>query len=70
MSDARRISLGFHGGQVLALRIAEKPLADLYGALGGEGWYEIATEDGPVRIDLRQLVYVSADTDELRVGFG
>jgi hypothetical protein len=70
MSAARRITLGFHGGQVLALRVGDKALEKLYGALGGEGWHEVETEDGPVRVDLRQVVYVSADSDELRVGFG
>ena len=67
---ARRISIGFQGGQVLALRVEEKPLAELYDALGGEGWHELDSEDGPVRVDLRKIVYVSADSAEARVGFG
>jgi len=70
MSAARRVTVGFQGGQVLALRLAEKSLAKLYEALGGEGWHEIETEDGPVRVDVRQVVYVSADSEEPRVGFG
>jgi hypothetical protein len=70
MPGARRITLGFHGGQVLALRVGDKALQALYGALGADGWHEVETEDGPVRVDLRQVVYVSADSDELRVGFG
>lgn len=69
-ADARRITVGFQGGQVLALRLGETELAKLYGALGGEGWHELETEDGPVRVDARQIVYVSADKAEPRVGFG
>ena len=34
------------------------------------GWHEIDSEEGPVRLDLAQVVYVRSDSDELRVGFG
>jgi hypothetical protein len=69
-SAARRVSIGFQGGQVLAARISDEELKSLSGALGNTGWHEINSEDGPVRVDLAQIVYVSADRDELRVGFG
>jgi hypothetical protein len=69
-SRARRVTLGFQGGQVLALRVSEDQLNDLYKALGGAGWHELDTEEGPVRVDLAQLVYVSADSSEPHVGFG
>jgi hypothetical protein len=69
-ASARRVSIGFHGGQVLALRVADEDLKDLNKALGGSGWHEIESEDGPVRVALAQVVYVSADSDEPRVGFG
>jgi hypothetical protein len=66
----RRVSIGFHGGQVLALRVSEEQLASLTQALEASGgWHEIDAEDGPVRVDLAQVVYVSADKDESRVGF-
>jgi hypothetical protein len=66
----RRVSIGFQGGQVLALRVSEEQLVALGQALQGNGgWHEIDSEDGPVRIDLGQVVYVSADKDESRVGF-
>ncbi len=66
----RKISLGFQGGQVLALRVSEEQLKALYKALGGSGWHELGTEDGPVRVDLMQIVYVRAESDDSRVGFG
>ncbi len=69
-SGARRVSIGFHGGQVLALRVSDGALRDLSKALGGSGWHDIESEDGPVRVDLAQIVYLSADSDEPRVGFG
>jgi len=69
-SRARRVTLGFQGGQVLALRVSEEQLNGLYNALGGAGWHELDSEEGPVRVDLAQLVYVSADSSEPHVGFG
>jgi hypothetical protein len=66
----RRISVGFQGGQTLALRVTEEQLQTLYQALGSGGWHELETEDGPVRLDLGQVVYVRTETDDQRVGFG
>ena len=66
----RRVSVGFQGGQVLALRISDEALQALTKALESGGWHELESEDGTVRIDLRQVVYVSSDQDEARVGFG
>jgi hypothetical protein len=67
---ARQISIGFHGGQVLALRISDEQLKALYKALGDGGWHELESEDGPVRLYLGQVVYVRAEDDDSRVGFG
>jgi hypothetical protein len=66
----RRISIGFQGGQTLALRVSDEQLEGLYRALGEGGWHELETEDGPVRLYLGQVVYVRAETDDQRVGFG
>ncbi|HEV3046997.1 MAG TPA: hypothetical protein VGY13_06505 [Solirubrobacteraceae bacterium] len=66
----RRITIGFQGGGALALRASDEQLQALNQALDGGGWYEIDSEDGPVRVYLAQVVYVSADKDDSRVGFG
>ena len=68
--SARQISIGFQGGQVLALRVAAEQLKTLNKALAGGGWHELDSEEGPVRLDLGQVVYVRAESDEQRVGFG
>jgi hypothetical protein len=70
MAATARISIGFQGGQVLAMRVAEDQLAALEKALGSTGWQQIQSDDGPVQIDLAQVVYVSSDSQEPRVGFG
>jgi hypothetical protein len=71
-SRPQRISIGFHGGQVLGVRVAAKELAALERALekGGEGWHELPVEDGSVRIDLGAVVYLRTESEEMRVGFG
>jgi hypothetical protein len=70
MPATRRANIGFQGGQVLALKLSDAELTKLTGALGSSGWHETISEDGTVRIDLSQVVYVSADSEEPRVGFG
>lgn len=71
MSPAtKHISVGFQGGQVLALRVSDEQLKSLHKALGSSGWHEISSEEGPVRLDLGQVIYVRSESDELRVGFG
>lgn len=70
MPASRRVSVGFQGGQVLALRVSDDQLQALYKSLGGDGWHELQTEDGPVRLDLAQVVYVRSEEDDQRVGFG
>ena len=71
-SKPERVSIGFHGGQVLGVRVAAKELAALERAIekGGEGWHELPVEDGSVRIDLGAVVYVRTESNEPRVGFG
>jgi hypothetical protein len=68
----RRVAIGFQGGQVLALRVSDEQLASLNKALVGEasGWHDLDSDEGPVRLDLSQVVYVRSESDELRVGFG
>lgn len=70
MAEVRRIGIGFQGGQVLALKVSDEQLRALNKALGSGGWHQLESEEGPVRLDLSQVVYVRAEGDELRVGFG
>ena len=71
-SKARRVDIGFSGGQVLSLRLK----ADVYEALrkGLESdrssrWHEVKSEDSDVSVDLAQVVYVRLDTERHSVGF-
>ena len=66
----RRVTIGFEGGQVLAVRVPGDQLDELRGKLAGGGWHELTAEDGVVTLDLSDVVYVRTETDDQRVGFG
>lgn len=68
-SKPQKISIGFHGGQVLSARIAPEELARLRAALGSGVWHELPAEDGTIVLDLGRIDYVLVDHDEHRVGF-
>jgi hypothetical protein len=69
---ARRAAVGFHGGQVLSLRITEENLSALRDVLrrnSDERWYEVEATDGAVLVDLGQVSYLRVESGEHRVGF-
>jgi len=65
----QKISIGFHGGQVLAARVAPDQLTRLREQLASGGWHELTAEDGTIALDLGRIDYVLVDHDEHRVGF-
>jgi hypothetical protein len=66
----QKIAIYFLGGQVLSARVAPDELARLRSALEAGGWHDLRAEDGTVALDLSKIVYVLADHEEHRVGFG
>ena len=70
MASLKRISIGFGGGQVTAVRLTEDELGRLRGALGqGDAWLELASEDGELLLDLRQIVFVKVEGSAATIGF-
>jgi hypothetical protein len=70
--EVRRVDLGFQGGQVLSVRVAQVDYDALRKALADEHsdrWHDLKTQDSDVALDLAQVVYVRLDTEEQRVGF-
>ena len=67
----RRTAVGFHGGQVLSLRLSEEALSALSDTLkeGKERWVEVEASDGAVLVDVGQVVYLRVESDEQRIGF-
>lgn len=69
---AKRVDVGFAGGQVLSVRVQPDAYSGLQGALGNDRedrWHSLQTEDSEVMLDLAQIVYVRLDTEQHRVGF-
>ncbi|HVL31922.1 MAG TPA: hypothetical protein VM299_06760 [Solirubrobacteraceae bacterium] len=66
----QRVTIGFLSSQVLAVRIADDALDALLQALGSAEWHDLTVDDGTVRLNLAQVVYVRTERDEHRVGFG
>ncbi len=68
---AKRVDVGFSGGQVLSLRLPD----DAYRSLGEEvrsgsqGWHEVEAEDSKLSVNLGQVVYVRLDTEQQKIGF-
>jgi hypothetical protein len=70
MSAAQRVTVGFAGNQVLAVKVNEDALNALLAALAGGDWHDLNVEDGTIRLNLSQVVYVRTELDEHHVGFG
>jgi hypothetical protein len=70
----RRVDLGFEGGTVLRITLAEDGVTALTGALNGDsagGWRELTAEEGSYWINVGELVYVRLAPGEVsgRIGF-
>ena len=70
MASLQRISIGFQASPPVALRVSQEELDKLLGAVGGEGWHDVAGEDGSMRLSLQHVLWVRTERDEQRVGFG
>jgi len=66
----QRVTIGFTGTQVLAVRIEDAALDSLLQAVKGGDWHDLTVDEGTIRLNLSQVVYVRTERDEHRVGFG
>ncbi len=67
----QKVTIGLSGSpQVLAVRIEDKDLDELLEAVSGGEWHDLTVDDGTVRLNLSQVLYVRTSRDEHRVGFG
>lgn len=70
MADNVQVTIGFQASPPLGLRVPPEALEDLLGKLGGEGWHDLQTHDGTVRLSLAHVLFVRSEREEQRVGFG
>lgn len=66
----QKINIGFLGGQSLGAKVTAGELSKLRSALPAGGWHDLVSEDGMITLDLSKVVYVLADHEASRVGFG
>ena len=66
----QRVTIGFSSPQVLAVRMQDDALDVLLQALKGGDWHDLTVDDGTIRLNLGEVVYVRTELDEHRVGFG
>jgi hypothetical protein len=66
----QRVTIGFTGTQVLGVKMEDADLDALLEALASGGWHDLTVDDGTIRLNLSQILYVRTNLDEHRVGFG
>ena len=70
MADAKRVSIGFGGGQVAAVRLSGDDLERLRKGLGdGAGWLDLTTEDGDFSLNVSEVVFVKVEGSAASIGF-
>ena len=70
MAERQRTEIGFTSGQVVSVRLQEKPLADLRKAVEkGEGWYDLEIEDGTLALELSKVIFVRVAGAPHTIGF-
>ena len=65
-----QISIGFQASPPLGVRVEQSDLDSLLGAVGGEGWHDLKTSDGAVKLNLAHVLWVRTENQERGVGFG
>ena len=69
-SEAKRIEIGFDGGQVISTRLDEDAVKSLRDAVeGGGGWHDIDSEEGSFALDAGKVVFVRAAGGSHSIGF-
>jgi hypothetical protein len=69
-TDLKRVEIGFGGGQVVSVRIADEALASLRREVeSGDGWHDLETEDGTVALQLSKVVFVRIAGAPHTIGF-
>jgi hypothetical protein len=69
-TDLKRVEIGFGGGQVVSVRIADEALASLRREVeSGNGWHDLETEDGTVALQLSKVVFVRIAGAPHTIGF-
>lgn len=66
----QRVTLGLQFTAPVAIKLEESDLDALLQSLPNGDWYDVKVDDGTLRVNLSQVIYVKTDRDEQRIGFG
>ncbi len=67
----QRVTIGFvNGTESLGVRLEDEALDGLLQAVAGGEWHDLTVDEGTIRLNLSQVVYVRTARDEHKVGFG
>ena len=67
---AARVEIGLGIGQVVSAKLDSGELKDLRKAVeSGDGWHEVATEDGKLVINLKTVVFIRIPDQQQSIGF-
>jgi hypothetical protein len=70
MANVKRVSIGFGGGQIAAVRLSDDELGRLRKGLDdGAEWLDLTSDDGDFSLDLRQVVFVKVEGSASAIGF-
>jgi hypothetical protein len=67
---AQHISIGFQASPPLAARVTDEELRRLHESLGKDGWHDLEAEDGSIRLNTAQVLWLRVEKNEHSVGFG
>ncbi len=67
----QRVTIGLaNGTESLGVRIEDDALDGLLRAVAGGEWHDLTVDDGTIRLNLSQVIFVRTARDEHKVGFG
>ena len=71
MAEMMKVEIGLGIGQVVSARVDEKSLGALRKAVeSGDGWHEVATDDGSLVINVKTVVFLRIPDQHQSIGFG
>lgn len=70
MAASSRVEIGLGIGQVVSAKLDDGEVGSLRKAVeSGEGWHEVATDDGKLVINLKTVVFIRIPDQQQSIGF-
>jgi hypothetical protein len=68
--EAKRVEIGFDGGQVVSVRLDDEGLQALREAVErGGSWHDVQTEEGTFSLQLSKVIFVRGAGGSHSIGF-